>query len=305
MGTIRTAESIGALTQTSVTTLSLAASRVNVGASQYVTSALTLNLAVTGVGGLDATVAANVVYTIYAVYSSGQVYLIGSRNSTAPNGFAQARVVGSFTTNASSQINVITSTPGNLNVAGSVLIDTTTGDTPFRVLNSRTNAGHAKMSLESTGPYAATYVCQNSVQSYVMGIDHDAGANSWTVYDVTDGAYRLFIDTDGKVGIGTPVPGASLHNAGQSLIPTNGSTTIRQMKVGRATITADGANGIVNIAPGVSFADTSKVAIFCNYVGDSYTGVTFECTVPDIGTAKMRVKGSNSGTIMYQITEYI
>jgi hypothetical protein len=90
--------------KTSVTTLSLPASRINIGAQQYVTSALTLNTAVTGVGGCDVAVAANSVYYTYAVVSSGVVYLIGSLSSSLPAGFTQARKVGAFTTGTTSQI---------------------------------------------------------------------------------------------------------------------------------------------------------------------------------------------------------
>lgn len=122
MGSIRTSENIAKLTKTSTTILSLPASRINIGASQYVTSALTLNTAVVypTMGGLDASVTAGTLYYVYAVVSSGTVYLIGSTNSSLPSGFTQARVVGGFTTNSSSQIDQVGEYPGNLAVAGSV-----------------------------------------------------------------------------------------------------------------------------------------------------------------------------------------
>jgi hypothetical protein len=120
MGSIRTVESIAKLVKTSVTTLSLPASRINIGAQQYVTSALTLNTAVTGVGGVDVAVAAGSLYTVFAVVSSNVVYLIASLNASLPAGFTQARAVGGFTTNASSQIDQVGEYPGNLAVAGSV-----------------------------------------------------------------------------------------------------------------------------------------------------------------------------------------
>jgi hypothetical protein len=122
MGSIRTIENIAKLVKTSVTTLSLPASRINIGAMQYVTSALTLNTAVVypTLGGMDVAVAAGSLYYVYAVVSSNTVYLIASLNSSLPAGFTAARAVGGFTTNASSQIDQVGEYPGNLAVAGSV-----------------------------------------------------------------------------------------------------------------------------------------------------------------------------------------
>ena len=115
---IRTAESIGKLVKLTASTLSLPASRISIGPMQYVTSALTLNTATIGVGGVDATVTSSAIYTVYAVVSSNVVYLIASLNATLPAGFTQARAVGGFSTDTSSQIDQVASTPGDLNVLG-------------------------------------------------------------------------------------------------------------------------------------------------------------------------------------------
>lgn len=122
MPSIRTAEVVQKVVKTSVTTLQLpSGSRLNIGAQQWpLTSALTLNTATVGVGGVDATIAAGSLYTVFAVVSSNVVYLIASLNSSLPAGFTQARAVGGFTTNASSQIDQVGEYPGNLAVAGSV-----------------------------------------------------------------------------------------------------------------------------------------------------------------------------------------
>ena len=102
---IRTAENLSKLTKLTGTTLSLGASRINIGALQWVTSTLTLNTAVVGLGGVDATLAVSSLYYCYAVVSSGTAYLIASLSATAPTGYAQCRMVGAFYSNASSQIN--------------------------------------------------------------------------------------------------------------------------------------------------------------------------------------------------------
>ena len=107
MPSIRQPESIGTLTRASATTASLGASRINVGPFQYLTtSPLTLNAATTGAGGLDTgALAANSLYYVHAVISSGAVALIGSLSKTAPTGFTTFRWTSqAFVTNASSQI---------------------------------------------------------------------------------------------------------------------------------------------------------------------------------------------------------
>jgi len=133
MGSIRTVENIAKLAKLSVSTLQLPSSRLNIGAQQYTTSALTLNTAVTGVGGVDATVAAGKLYTVYAVVSSNVVYLIASLSSSLPTGFTQARAVGGFTTNASSQVDQVASQAGDLSVSSiSVLGNNLTAYPTFR-----------------------------------------------------------------------------------------------------------------------------------------------------------------------------
>jgi hypothetical protein len=122
MGSIRKPELLMKPVKLTATTLRLpSGSTLNIGAMQYnLTANLDLNTAVTGVGGLDASAAAGQLYYVYAVYSGGNVYLIGSTNSSLPSGFTLARQVGGFTTNASSQIDQVGEYPGNLAVAGSV-----------------------------------------------------------------------------------------------------------------------------------------------------------------------------------------
>ena len=121
MGSIRKPESISKLAKLTATTLSLPASTLNIGGQQYNTlTSLTLNTATVGAGGVDATVTAGSLYYVYAVLSSNQVYLIASLNSSLPSGFTQARAVGGFTTDASSQIDQVGEYAGNLAVAGSV-----------------------------------------------------------------------------------------------------------------------------------------------------------------------------------------
>ena len=111
MGSIRKPESIGKLTKTSVTTLQLPASTVNVGAFQYNTATLSLSTNTLGIGGLDALVsggaALSSLYYVYHVVSSGNLYLIASLSASGPSGYAQYRVAGSFSTDSAGQVSMV------------------------------------------------------------------------------------------------------------------------------------------------------------------------------------------------------
>lgn len=102
-------ENIGTLTGTSNTTLQLTASVITVGAQQYTTGVLALDIDVSGFGGLDSTKAANTVYYVYAVVSSEAVGLIGSTSSVAPTGFSNSKRVGAFYTDGSTFVSTVLS----------------------------------------------------------------------------------------------------------------------------------------------------------------------------------------------------
>lgn len=139
MGSIRKPELLMKPVKLTSSTLRLpSGSTLNIGAMQFnLTANLDLNTAVTGVGGCDVAVAAGSLYTVYAVVSSGTVYLIASLNSSLPTGFTQARAVGGFTTNASSQIDQVASQAGDLSIAGSLssLGALSTPDTRNMIIN--------------------------------------------------------------------------------------------------------------------------------------------------------------------------
>jgi hypothetical protein len=62
-------------------------------------SNLTIDTSVSGVGGLDiGSISANNYYYVYAVISSGTIFLVASLNSLAPTGFLSYRKVGAFNT---------------------------------------------------------------------------------------------------------------------------------------------------------------------------------------------------------------
>ncbi len=109
-------DNIGDLSRTSGTLLTLAAgSYVTVGGQQYINStALTVNTALTGAGGLDTgAVAANSTYYVYGVASAGSLTLVASLSATTVVGFTGKKMLGAFTTDALAAIDYIFSTAQN------------------------------------------------------------------------------------------------------------------------------------------------------------------------------------------------
>lgn len=136
MPSIRTQENIGKLIKTSSTTVQLpAGSRVNVGALQLInTSALQVSTGSIGVGGLDAALTASSVYYMYAINNAGNLALIGSKNSSLPSGYTQARMIGVFYVGSNSNLYSVTNR--NLPVTSFTKITketalTVTGDNGF------------------------------------------------------------------------------------------------------------------------------------------------------------------------------
>lgn len=110
MPSIRLQESIGTITRASSTTVSLAASRINIGGLQLVsTIATTASISTTGVGGLDTgAVAANTIYYIHAVNNSGAIGLILSTSKTSPTGYSNFKWTGWVAVvNESSQVGIV------------------------------------------------------------------------------------------------------------------------------------------------------------------------------------------------------
>lgn len=129
-------DNIGDLSKTSGTTLSLpAGSYVTVGGQQYTNaSALSLNTATTGAGGLDTgTAVLNSTYYVYGVVSAGALALVASLSASAPTGFTAYKQLGAYQTNNLAAIDFLYSTAQN---AGEVLkdvkgVETRTSDVIF------------------------------------------------------------------------------------------------------------------------------------------------------------------------------
>lgn len=126
-------EKLGQFTKTGNTTVQLSSSVITIGAKQYSSPNLTLDISSSGVGGLDTgTVSANTLYYVYTVVSSGNVALTASLgvNSIGPIGYDNWKLIGALITDHNSQIG----SPVNIEgkpcsedfVGGAVTIDGTT-----------------------------------------------------------------------------------------------------------------------------------------------------------------------------------
>lgn len=91
-------ESIGTLTKTSSTVVSLAPSMITIGGQQYSTATLYCNIGVLGYSGLEAAVQGWKLYYVYAVVYQGSVVLVGSTSSSGPTGITAYKLVGYFDT---------------------------------------------------------------------------------------------------------------------------------------------------------------------------------------------------------------
>ena len=118
MGQVLVPEKISNLTVTGALTLSLPASIVNIGGQQYrTTTAKTLDMSVTGEGGLDiGTIAADTDYYVYGILNgSGGLDVVASlaTEDVGPTGFISWRLIGAFFTDGSSQVDgVYANSPG-------------------------------------------------------------------------------------------------------------------------------------------------------------------------------------------------
>lgn len=243
---IRTAESIAKLTKTSGTTLSLAASRINVGALQYVTGALTLNTGTSGLGGMVDALAASTLYYVYAVVSSGTVYLVASTNSSLPTGYTQCRQVGVFSTDGSSQITSSTVTgsdtapvgkiisfpsatipPGWMICDGSAILQATYTDL-YAVLGSTWNTTTNPLTGSAqSAPSSGYFRIPNLQGVFLRSVADYAGADAYnTANDVALGVYRV---DQGESHTHSPTGGyAYLVSAGNpTTTPTTGPNGVR------------------------------------------------------------------------------
>ena len=102
---------------------------------------------------------------------------------------------------------------GTLVVGGNVGIGTTTPNTLLHLNSGAADSSYFRIEQPSaTLGKAAGVKFTNSSQETFAGLDYTGtGHNNFEIYDITDTAMRMTIDTSGDVGIGTAAPGAKLH----------------------------------------------------------------------------------------------
>ena len=145
-----------------------------------------------------------------------------------------------------------------INASGSVGIGTTAPSSKLHVNGS--GAVHGQYLRISNGS-TQTYELQPSI----VGVTN----NGFGIYDVTDSAYRLAIDTSGNVGIGTNMtsPTTKLHISypavGQSGSAVTALTTTTATNLGLKLSFTGGANSTGNIIGGISLGNS----------GEEYAGI--------------------------------
>lgn len=94
----------GVFTKTGNTTGQYSSSVLTLGAKQYSSGNLVLDTSVSGAGGMDAAIAANTLYYVYAIVDAGVIKLIATTDNQAPTGYLVHQKVGAFETDGSSNI---------------------------------------------------------------------------------------------------------------------------------------------------------------------------------------------------------
>ncbi|MBI2971450.1 MAG: hypothetical protein HYY37_03480 [Candidatus Aenigmarchaeota archaeon] len=135
----------------------------------------------------------------------------------------------------------------------------TTGPGDMLHIYSTSGAGTAGLTIQST------------VADSYPGIDLKNDARSWNIaadgttsdalvfYDITAAQYRMVINTDGNLGIGTTSPSERLHVAGNMTITENltvqrNLTVQHNLSVGGSTLYVNSAAGRVGIGTGTPAA---------------------------------------------------
>ncbi len=205
--------------------------------------------------------------------SSSVRMLFGTDQASPYAGYIQASNTGSgfpLSLNPSGgNVGIGTTNPGHkLHIEGA-------NNTEARVRVHNSASGQASLDLDNSEGYFRTFT--------------DAG--EYRIYDQTDGAYRLIIDTSGNVGIGTNNPAQKLDVQGtvmleKARLSTNDGTTYwdlrRDSSTGHFVISDDGLGDTVTIKQ-----DTGNVGI-------GTTNPAGLLTIRGTGDA-IRVESTNTG----------
>ena len=169
-------------------------------------------------------------------------------------------------------------TAPSLTIAGAATFDTSTlvvDATNNRVGVNQASPSHALHVIGGDNDEARVRVHNSASGQASLDLDNSEGyfrtftdAGEYRIYDQTDGAYRLLIDTSGNVGIGTSSPsGAKLHVAGAvkatDLIAHDSTGINLQTDEGtkRLVVTDAGNVGIGVTSPGYKLHVNSKLVV--------------------------------------------
>lgn len=152
---------------------------------------------------------------------------------------SSANRVGIGTNSPSNTLHVV----GGFNLSGNIFVDTNvlaTDVTNNRVGVNQASPSHALHVIGGDNDEARVRIHNSASGQASFDLDNSEGyfrmftdAGTWRLYDQTDGAYRMYIDTAGNVGIGTTSPKTNLEVIGGLNVSTNTtSATTTTMRIG-------------------------------------------------------------------------
>jgi hypothetical protein len=131
----------------------------------------------------------------------------------------------------------------------------------------------------TTGNTTAGFVSKNSGHTYFAGVYYNSG-DSYQIYDMTNGAARVTVNSNGRVGIGTTGPDATLDVSGDIAFGSNSGListyyTYTSGAYNLCTYIA-GAGGsqflvMINGHGGVTSTQTAVYSVSVHYDGTYYT----------------------------------
>ena len=165
--------------------------------------------------------------------------------------------------------------PNNNYFAGNVGIGT---NAPAKLLHLKSAVNNGSvLRIESTASNSYPYLSlKNDAIEYTVAA-HGGLSDAFTIYDVTAGAHRFTIASDGNVGIGTTSPVSALHVAGAAYI-ANDTTVMGNLSVHGdliyidTAVTVTSALSVINAGTGpalfVSQDGLQPIAHFIDRNGD-------------------------------------
>lgn len=189
------------LVLTSITVVTLpGGSSIDVdGIRQNLSGDLTIDTTIVGAGGVDATIAADSIYSVYLILDGGVPKLIASLNDIQPSGFDKYTKIGRFFTNASSEI--VQVSPINFNNIRFPVKHFASGLSQWTIYSDGWVKQHGFKSGEGTQGYTITMLDTNySIQLTKNSFSIGAERSDWGITARTTTSFTVDRGTGGGSG---------------------------------------------------------------------------------------------------------